>query len=153
MAGNPELYTFSVSLMRRIPAILLNTECPEAHIVDNDRMPESVANPFKHLHFPKALRFHSFLVKQGVSHEIVFISSSIIILIDIRQNVLCFRVRWSISLTFKIERSKPNNREGRKCNIEELINNLLIQWLPREAGVETEVELGDNIQEILVETI
>jgi hypothetical protein len=53
----------------------------------------------------------------------------------------------------EIKHAVPKDWQGGHSDVVHLINQLFIQWLSSESGIETEVELWDHIKEVLVEVI
>ena len=128
------------------------TKCPEAQEINYNSMPETVNDPFKHFHLSKAFVFHSNSVKKGISHKVILITCSIVIFI-LCKGAVKLLFQWSIFLAFKVKDGKPDNWERCEGDVEELVNDLFIKWLTTETGIETKVELGNNVEEILVETV
>lgn len=59
----------------------------------------------------------------------------------------------NILLVLEVKDAVPEDRQGGHSDVVHLINQLFIQWLSGESSVETEIELWDHIQEVLIEVI
>jgi len=83
MPSDPEIHTFTVSLVRTVPIVPCITKCPETNIINDNSMPKAIADPLEHFQLAETLVFHAFLVEKWVSHEVIFITSSVRMLISI----------------------------------------------------------------------
>ena len=59
----------------------------------------------------------------------------------------------SFSFLLEVETGVPDYGKRRHTHIVRLIHYLIVQWLSRESGVETKVELSAYIQEIFIEGV
>lgn len=135
--GTPESNILAVGLVR----VLLRKH-PEGDEENEASVREGIDEPFDEEPGGEGSALDTQSVKQRIPEEIAFQLSPG--QIHLHVNIL---------LVLEVVDCVPQNRERGHSDIVHLVDQLLVQWLAGESGVEAEVELRHHIQEVLIEIV